>query len=776
MDQQTGRRPEPGPSPIARYAVAAGAVVVAWAVRTALVPWWDPTFLPFALFYPVVVLAAWYGRVGPAILAIVLSILAADWFFRPPLHSLLVEPGLPRQAGVLLAFTAACISLTIGMELLHRVNDRLEDEIKRRHRVETSFANEREVLATTLASIGDAVIVTDPSGQITFLNAEAERLTGFRLAEAVAQPLPAVFRIVTDGSRQPADNPVDTVMRLGTIQGLANHTILIAKDGRETAIDDSAAPIRTGTGPLLGVVLVFRDVTAQRQAQQTRAHLAAVVQFSGDAIITKNLDGMILSWNAGAQRIFGYRPEEIIGQPVTVLFPAARLNEEDDILNRLRQGQPSERLETVRVAKGGRHIPVLVSVSPIRDDEGRVVAASKIIHDVTDLVAAREALVAAARAREAELATIIDQTPFMLTRCTRDLRYRFVSRAYAAMLGRRAEDVAGKPIVEIMGEEGFATIRSHVETALAGRVVEYQSLIPFEGVGTKALRVIYTPDRDAAGRVIGWIASIVDITEQMRAEEALRQSEALLRQLNEQLEQRVEERTAQLQATISDLEALSYTIAHDMRAPLRAMQAFSTILADDYATALDDTAKGYLGRIAASARRLDRLIQDVLDYSRLARTDIGLEPVNAQQLFDEIIASYPNLQENGARITSDGALPTVWANTAALTQVFANLLGNAVKFVEPGVPPDVHVRAEHRGDRVRFWFEDNGVGIESSEMERIFQVFQTAHPAGRYDGTGVGLAIVRKAVEQMGGRVGVESEPGAGSRFWVDLPARASPV
>ena len=200
------------------------------------------------------------------------------------------------------------------------------------------------------------------------------------------------------------------------------------------------------------------------------------------------------------------------------------------------------------------------------------------------------------------------------------------------------------------------------------------------------------------------------------------------------------------------------------------MQAFSTILTEDYAAALDDEGKDFLGRIASSARRLDRLIQDVLDYSKLVRSEINLEPVDAQQLFDEIVASYPNLQSPDIRITSDGRLPTVWANTAALTQVFANLLGNAVKFVATGVDPIIRVHAEQKPGGMRFWFEDNGIGIEPGERERIFEVFTTSHAPGRYDGTGIGLAIVRRAIQQMGGAVGVESEAGDGSHFWVDLP------
>src|ERR1051325_10486455 len=271
-------------------------------------------------------------------------------------------------------------------------------EVKQLSAVEKELVAAHDMLAVTLASIGDGVIATDLDGRVTFLNAEAERLTGWRSAEALGNPLPEIFRIFNAQTRQPAENPVEQVLRLGTRINLANHTVLISKNGAETAIEDSAAPIRHPGAAASGVVLVFRDASEQRRAQEVRARLAAIVQFSGDAILTKNLEGILQTWNESAERLFGYTAKEAIGKPVTMLFPADRLKEEDEILGRLRQGQPSERLETGRVAKDGRHIPVSLSVSPIKDAQGTVIGASKIIHDISDLVAAREALV-----REKEL-------------------------------------------------------------------------------------------------------------------------------------------------------------------------------------------------------------------------------------------------------------------------------------------------------------------------------------------------------------------------------------
>src|ERR1043166_7123385 len=241
------------------------------------------------------------------------------------------------------------------MEYVFNVN---RNETTEPEPLEQELTRARDLLATTLASIGDGVIATDPQGRITFLNPEAERLTGWKSAEAAGRPLPEVFRVLNENSRQPVENPVEKVLQRGAVVGMANHTILLSKTGAEIAIDDSAAPIRQPGGQLEGVILIFRDVSEQRKAQHARARLAAIVEFSGDVILTKTLDGIIQTWNASAERLFGYKAAEVIGKHITILFPPDRLKEEDYILSRLRQGKPAERFETIRVAKNGRPIPV----------------------------------------------------------------------------------------------------------------------------------------------------------------------------------------------------------------------------------------------------------------------------------------------------------------------------------------------------------------------------------------------------------------------------------
>jgi PAS domain S-box-containing protein len=252
---------------------------------------------------------------------------------------------------------------------------------------------ERERLRITLASIGDGVISTDARGVVTFLNREAEALTGWSGAEAVGRPLEEVFRIVDQYTRREAENPATRALREGVAVDLASNTILVARDGSERPIGDRAAPMFDARGEPLGVVLVFRDVSERARAREAAARLAAIVENSDDAIISKGLDGVVHSWNVGAERLFGWTAAEAVGRPlIELIIPADRRDEETEILAKLGRGERVEPFETLRIRKDGRTVEISASMSPVRDDEGRVIAASKIARDVSVAKAAERAL------------------------------------------------------------------------------------------------------------------------------------------------------------------------------------------------------------------------------------------------------------------------------------------------------------------------------------------------------------------------------------------------
>jgi len=264
-------------------------------------------------------------------------------------------------------------------------------------------------------------------------------------------------------------------------------------------------------------------------------------------------------------------------------------------------------------------------------------------------------------------------------------------------------------------------------------------------------------------------ALAAEVAERREAEQALREARDRLECQAAELERRVAERTAKLQETVGDLESFSYSVAHDMRAPLRGMQGFARLLLEGHASQLSAEAHGYLERIASSACRMDMLIRDVLNYTRVLQTRTSLVPVDLNQLVNHLIATYPDWQPPSVEIRIQGPLPAVLAHEGFLTQCVSNLVGNAVKFVTPGTLPRIRIWAEVANPEVMIWFEDNGIGIAPKDRDRIFRMFERLNPSDEYEGTGIGLTIVRKAVERMGGRVGFDSEPGKGSKFWLEL-------
>jgi len=261
--------------------------------------------------------------------------------------------------------------------------------------------------------------------------------------------------------------------------------------------------------------------------------------------------------------------------------------------------------------------------------------------------------------------------------------------------------------------------------------------------------------RDANGRIVNWVGCCTEIEGQKRNAEML--------------EEKVAERTLRLQEALEEMEHLSYSIVHDLRAPLRAMSGYAEVLQNELcAGCLRPSNLDYLRRIRQASTSMDRMIQDVLSYSGAVRQSLPLHPVDLAALLEALIHTYPHLLACKSHIEVPTDLPMVLGNEAALTQCFGNLLENAIKFVGPGVTPVVRVWGQPFREWVRVWVEDNGIGIPRSASERIFDLFQRAAPPG-YQGTGLGLAIARKLAERMDGGIGVDSEPGKGSRFWVEL-------
>ena len=346
-----------------------------------------------------------------------------------------------------------------------------------------------------------------------------------------------------------------------------------------------------------------------------------------------------------------------------------------------------------------------------------------------------------------------------------DLRYTWLYPAHPEHSG-----ALGKTDEEILPNEEGRLLNQWKREVLKNGATQRREIRATLPTGIRFYDLFISSRRNQKGEITGLAGASLDITERKKAEEALREAKEQLARSNADLEKQVRERTAELTETNSHLEAFVYSIAHDLRAPLRSMQGFASMLLEEYASKLDETAQDYARRIAVSSERMDRLVLDLLDYGRVARAEILLTSVSVETAWVAAVAhNEQTIREKQAQIEVPSPLPEVKAHQATLAQVLGNLLSNALKFVGPGVIPKILFRAEERADCIRLWVEDNGIGIAPENHEYVFRVFERLH-GHSYPGNGIGLSIVRKGVERMSGRVGLESVSGQGARFWIELP------
>jgi len=514
-------------------------------------------------------------------------------------------------------------------ELERRVTERTAELVEANRRIEQS----EQSLATTLDSIGDGVIATGPDGRVVRMNPVAQLLTGWAIAEARDRPLRDVFHIIHESTRLEVESPAALVLERGLTIGLANHTVLVSRDGTERAIADSGAPIRDATGAIQGVVLVFRDQThereAERQLRASEARTTAVMNAALDAIIVMDHDGRIVDLNPAALELFGYARHEAIGRSLaeTVIPPALR---------------------------------------------------------------------------EAH---------------TRGLQ-RYRDTLIAKLLGTRVE-------LSAMRRDG----------------TEFPAEIAVVCIGT-----------EGAPSFTGYIR---DITERKRAAEA-----ETLRCAKEAAE-----------AVNVELEAFSYSVAHDLRSPLRAINGFSHVMLEDHAGNLDAAGRNCLQRISGAALRMGQLIDGLLSLAKITQLELELEPVDLSRLARSIVDSF------------DAPRDVVWTvsdelvahgDPRQLRSLLENLLGNAWKFTRDQHPAMIEVGTVSLDAATVYFIKDNGVGFDMAHARQLFAPFRRLHKDTDFEGTGIGLATVERIVRRHGGRIWADSEPGKGATFYFTLAERSA--
>ncbi len=648
--------------------------------------------------------------------------------------------------------------LQTSKEEVQSANDELQRKIEESEHANIELRRahqERAEYAAIVENSDDAIIGKTLDGIVTSWNGAAERIFGYTAGEMVGQ---SILRIIPP-ERHEEETRILQKLRRG--ERVAHYeTQRVAKSGRLIQVSLTSSPIRDPQGFVVGASKVARDITDQTAASRASMLLAAVVDSSDDAIISKRLDGIITSWNGAAERLFGYSAQEMIGQPITRLFPTDRLEEETKIISQIARGERVNHFETVRKTKDGRLINLSLTISPVKDGDGRIVGASKIARDITEHKRIEEQL----QRSEEQLRLMADSIPHLAWMADPDGNmfwynrrwYEYTGTSPEAMIGWGWQSVHDPQMLPLVIEQWKESLRT-------GKPFEME--YPLRG-GDGRFQWFLTrinPLLDGQGRVTRWFGTNTNVDEVRRIRETLVE-------VNAALDRRIHERTASLESAVEQMEEFSYTVSHDLRAPLRAMHAYAKALLEDFGTKLEPAAKMYAERIMRNSHRMEKLTHEVLTYSRIARADMPLTTVDLSKLLADLITHYQEFQAPAAQVEIQEPLPAVLAHETSLGQCITNLLHNAVKFVRPGIIPVVRIHAEHVGEDVRIWIEDNGIGIKPEHQQNIFKLFERAHGEGQYSGTGIGLAIVRKAVERMRGSAGVFSDGVNGSRFWLRLP------
>ncbi len=475
--------------------------------------------------------------------------------------------------------------------------------------------------------------------------------------------------------------------------------------------------------------------------------LGAIVDSSDDAIISKDLNGVITSWNQSAQRLFGYTAEEAIGKTVAeLLIPADRQDEEPDILARLRAGERVDHFETVRRRKDGSLLDISLTISPVKDRQGKVVGASKIARDITDARRIRTALMES----EARFRQLADAMPQMVWAACPDGSVDYYNDRWYAFTGFErgpGTDANWLSIVHPQDAERALEAYRHAIDSGESYNVEYRMW----DRGERRWRWFVAralPARGADGRIAKWFGTFTDIDDQKRVEHELRRAN-------------------------DGLEQFAFSASHDLQEPLRAIKIYSELLAKRYAGSLDEQALEYIRHLRNGASRMEVLVRDLLSYAEVLKCDTPLEGADANEVLSDTLANLIGpISETGAQITAD-RLPVVPIRRTHLQQLFQNLIANAMKYRSPERTPVIHVSAQTRDGDWVLSVRDNGIGIDPKYKEQIFGLFKRLHGNNEYSGTGIGLAICHRIVDQYRGRIWVESSPGTGSTFYFSVPSEA---
>ncbi|MBV8819175.1 MAG: PAS domain S-box protein [Acidobacteriaceae bacterium] len=490
-------------------------------------------------------------------------------------------------------------------------------------------------------------------------------------------------------------------------------------------------------------------------------YLAAIVESSDDAIIGKTLDGIVVSWNRSAEKMFGYSAAEMIGQSIARLMPPDRPDDFRQLLDRIRRGERVEHYETVRLRKDGQLVSVSLSVSPIRNKEGIIVGASKIARDIGE----RKRAEAALHATEQALSAVFEASPAGLvlidpaTRC-----FERVNAAYCRITGFSTEELLRLTAADVTHPEDRAEDERKKAPLLRGEVPSYfteKRYLRKDG-SVIWVQVVATTVSTANGQK-RHMSVILDITDRKNAEDEAQRAKA-------SLEGRVEARTRELAELNRELEAFAYSVSHDLRTPLRSIDGFGERLISRYpGRVLDSTGVDYLRRMTRASRRMGQLIDDLLALSRTARGQLNLDTVNLSAIAEEITNESRSQDPARSVLVSIEPDMTDRADPRLIKILLENLLGNAWKYTSKTEASALTFGRDATEDGWVYFIRDNGAGFDMAYAGRLFSPFQRLHRTDEFEGTGIGLATAQRIVQRHGGRIWARAEKAKGATFYFTL-------
>ena len=622
----------------------------------------------------------------------------------------------------------------------------------------------------------DALITMDAEGRVQEWNPAAEQMFGYSQSQAAGRTIAELIipPSLRDRHRKGLQRYLET--NQPTVLGRRIQMPALKADGTEFPVEFSIAVTRRSGMPPFFTAYV-RDVSDRLRSERDMAHLAAIVKSSDDAIVSKDLSGIVMTWNQAAERLFGYSAGEMVGQPVMKLIPPDRRDEERRILEKVSHGEIVETYETIRRRKDGTDFHVSLTVSPLFDGQGNVIGASKIARDITErvqqesvLTQSRERLRQALQYQEAIFSNIGEG----LYTVNRQGVVVSMNRAAERLVGWTKDELVGRKMHDVThymhpdGRPFPAEDCGGLQVLLTGVSLVNQEDVFIRRDGS-FFHVVYSASPIRSGDdITGLVVVFRDVTEQRRAEDILRDRDRALTAANDEL---IHQKAGLAEAN-NELQSFSYSVSHDLRAPLRTIDAYVRIVEEDHGPHLNDEVRRCLGIVRKAAGQAGELIDDLLEFSRLGRIGMDLRRTKMTELVREAAEEYNLTQHRPAVDLTIHDLPMCHGDWRLLKLVWANLLSNAFKFtrgrarahIEIGWLPD-----DRKPDACVYYVKDNGVGFDMKYVHKLFGVFQRLHLKDEFEGTGVGLAIVQRIVHRHGGRVWAEGKPDGGATVFFSL-------